>query len=75
MLSLSEIRQALLYGNENNYVLFPEARQESILNYIKTSYVNKKQIEEIKENADIAMKESSPSIIFLQHHLLDIPYL
>jgi len=62
MYSLYDIKQALLYGNENNYVLFPEAREKGALEAIKKNCKNKGQLQEIKENAITSLKETSPII-------------
>lgn len=64
MLALSEIKEALIYGSKNNYILFPEARDKNILEAIKENDLSKRQIEKIKQIADAALNEPSPFITF-----------
>jgi hypothetical protein len=54
MYSLFELKQALIYGSENNYVLFPEARE------IK----HKDQIDDIEAAAKMSLEVGSPVINF-----------
>lgn len=62
MINLREIKHALIYGNDNNYILFPEVREKSAMDLIKNSEKHKNQIEEIKVNANRSLKEPSPII-------------
>lgn len=62
MNSLFDIKQALQYGNDNKYVLFPEARDKSILEVIKENERQWTQLEDIKKNAALAAEEASPTI-------------
>jgi hypothetical protein len=64
MYSLFDIKQALQYGSENKYVLFPETRDKSILEAIKDNGKQRTQLEDIKINAALAMGEASPIINF-----------
>ncbi|MDT8717548.1 heparinase II/III family protein [Clostridium sp. 19966] len=64
MNTLSEIKEALIYGIDNNYVVFPEARNKEIIKCIKANNQNRQQLLHIKENAEKALKEPSPTISF-----------
>ncbi|ADL51264.1 heparinase II/III domain-containing protein [Clostridium cellulovorans] len=64
MINLREIKKALIYGNDNDYVLFPEVREKSVMDFIMNSEKHKTQIEEIRLNSNLALKEPSPIINF-----------
>lgn len=63
-MNLYDLKQALLFGSENSYILFPEARKKEILESIKNSDKHKLQLEEIIANANRALKEASPRLSF-----------
>jgi hypothetical protein len=68
MYTLEDIKKAFVYGNEKEYILFPEIRDEKIIGNVKASYEG---LEELNGYADKVLVENSPKISFEMYKLFE----
>jgi hypothetical protein len=68
MYTLQDIILALRYGNEKGYTLFPEIRNEDIVEKVKTNYEG---FHELISYVDKVMLEDSPKITFEMYRLFE----
>lgn len=64
MINISGIKEALLNGNRNEYKLFPEGKDESILNFISNNELGKAMVKQINLYVKNGALKTSPNISF-----------
>lgn len=68
MYALEDIKEAIEYGNEKGYILFPEIRDKNKLEAVKANYEG---LEELNNYVDKVLAETSPKITFEMYKLFE----
>jgi hypothetical protein len=68
MYTLEAIKDDILYGNQNGYILFPEIRDEKIAEKVKANYAD---FEELSCYVDKILAQDSPKITFQMYKMFE----